>query len=278
MNISIKRLCLYVYLLCLSFSFLIPLVWLLTSSLRSDEDIFKNTIPFTWRTLVPFQPQVDAYIFLFSDKRVPFVRALINTIVVSVVTAAIGCVVNGLAGFAFAKYNFRGKNLLLSVVLLGFLIPTELLVVPLYLVCSHLKITNTYISLILPMAGNGIVILMFKQFFEELPNTILEAARIDGAPWWRVMTSIVVPLSRPAIISGGITLLIFQWDSLFWPLVAAPHEKFIMIQVALSKFVGEYKTNWNMLFAGSTISALIPVILFLVTQRIFFTSFEGSEK
>lgn len=268
----------YSLLLFLAVVFLLPFAWLIASSLQSDTEIFKNVSPVTWNAFFPRKPSLNAYSTLFTDRRVPFTRALMNTMLISFVTALLGVIVNGMAGFAFARYRFPGKQVLFSILLFSFLVPTELIVIPLYLVCRDLKLTNTYLGLILPMVGNGMVILMFKQFFSELPETMLEAARLDGAAWWQLLLHVVFPVARPAIIAGFLILLTFQWDTLFWPLVVAPSDKLMTVQVALSKFIGEYRTSWNVMFAGSVVSALLPVSIFLSMQKHYFTSFEGYGK
>lgn len=268
----------YATLLALSLIFIIPLCWLISSSLQTDSEIFRHNAPVSWCAFFPPKPTLSSYINLFTDRRVPFARALLNSLVVSIITAVTGALVNAMAGFVLAKYHFKAKHLIFVLLLFTCLIPTELIVVPLYLICQSFKITRTFAGLILPSIGNGLLVLLFKQFFEDLPSAVLEAAQLDGASWWRILVSVVFPLARPAMIAGGITLLIFQWDALFWPLVVAPDERHMVIQVALSKFVGEYKTSWSIMFAGAVLAALVPAVLFLLVQKAFFTSLEGGSK
>jgi len=217
MNIKRRRtftiLLYYTILTILAIIFILPFIWLVSSSLQEDSDIFRHNVPTSWKAFFPPNPTVNSYKRLLSDARVPFLRAITNSLVVSLTTAFLGVVINAMAGYAFARYEFKGKNILFGFMLLSFFVPTELIVIPLYLVCKSLRLTNTYAGLVLPMLGNGIVILMFKQFFEELRKHGIRAEFLsEGTIDYRVRDAetryipYIVVIGKKEIESGNVTV------------------------------------------------------------------------
>ena len=183
-----------------------------------------------------------------------------------------------MAGFAFARFNFRGRNLLFTLVLLTFMIPAPLTTIPLYILVSRLGWINTWQALILPGLANSLVIFVFRQFFAEIPQDFLDAARVDGASWFRVLTSIILPMSKPVLITASLLLFLGQWNNFFWPLLVAPDPKFRVVQVAVSYAYEEHTTRWDLLLAGSMFAALIPILLVLPFQRYYVSGLVGGLK
>ena len=162
MKLKLKQ---FIYIIVIAVFILItvfPIFWALVSSLRSDEEIFRYAMPFSWRTFVPDKLTYQSYINIFVEKH--FGKVLFNTIFVGVATIVTGIIVNAVAGFIFAKYTFRFKRLLFFLVVLSFMVPFEAVSIPLYKMITVLKWENTYIALILPTVANGLVIFLFKQF------------------------------------------------------------------------------------------------------------------
>lgn len=182
---------------------------------------------------------------------------------------ALGILVCSLAALAFAKINFPFKNILFILVLISFMVPFEAIAIPLYLVAERIRILNTLYALILPGIANGLVIFLFRQFFMGIPNELLEAAFIDGASWIRVYWKIILPLSKPALVSAGLFLFIFQWESFMWPLIAIHERNLRVIQVALAYMRTQYLTFWNQVFAGVTIGAIVPLLLIFPLQSYY---------
>ena len=135
---------------------------------------------------------------------------------------------------------------------------------------------NTWQGLYIPGLANGLVIFLFMQFFMEIPQSMLDAARVDGAKWPRILTKIVLPLSWPASIGAGLVLFLATWNNYFWPLVVATKPQFRVIQVAISLAMQEQQTFWNELFAGSILAAIIPVLLILPLQKYYIESIASS--
>jgi len=260
----------YCLLVLYSMFILMPLLITFTSSLRTTGEIFKYLSPFSWRTLFPTKVTLASYIELFE--KYSFGRALGNSVFVSLVTVLVGLLVNGMAGFALAQFRFWGRNILFILVLISFMVPFEALAIPLYGLIRKMGLENSYSALILPSAVNGMVIFLFRQFFKGFPRTLFEAALVDGASWYTIFFRIVLPLSRPVLTSAGILLLITQWNAFFYPLLVANVPRCRVVQVAVANLFTQYGTEWGLVFAAVSISAVIPILIFLPFQRYYIAS------
>ncbi len=269
-----RRLPLHLVSVAVCVVFLGPLLWGLASSLRPLEEIFRHTSPFSWRSLVPTPPTLEAYRVIFFEKG--FGRALLNTGLVAVVTVAGGLLVAALAGFAFARLEFPGKQPLFVLTVVTFLVPFEAIAIPLYDLVQGLGWIDTYWALIVPGVANGIAIFLFRQFFAEIPSDLVDAARLDGASWLGILFQIFLPLSKPVMIGASLLLFLFQWESFLWPLIAVRSEQYKVVQVALSDFQTQYQTLWNELFAASIVAAVVPLLLLLPLQRYYVQSVVGT--
>lgn len=204
---------------------------------------------------------------LFTERG--FGQIFLNTFFVGAANVIGGLLLGSMAAFAFVYFEFRGKTLLFLLVLLTFMIPFEVISIPLYSLVNSLGWVDTYAGIIIPGIANGLVIFLFRQFFLELPTSLVESARMDGASWLRVYTRIVMPLCKPVTVSASLLIFIQQWESFLWPLIVTRSKEYKVIQVALSDFVTEYATYWNEMFAAVILSILIPVVLLLPLQRYY---------
>jgi ABC-type glycerol-3-phosphate transport system permease component len=246
---------------------ILPILFALGSSLRTDEEIFKYAAPFSYHTLVPQNLIWDNYTALFSQHN--FLQPVFNSFIVAVSTVVLGFVVNALAGFAFAKFEFRGKNVLFVLFLFSFMIPFEMIAVPLYKTAESLSLIDTYAALILPMVANGMIVFLYRQFFKDIPDSLIEAATIDGAGKIRTFFQIIVPVSKPVIISASLMLFIKQWDAFLWPMLATTKNSMQVIQVAISGFTLEFTVLWGVIFAATVIAIVIPVLILVPLQRYY---------
>jgi multiple sugar transport system permease protein len=263
----------YLLLVLVALAFLFPLLWAVASSFRPLNDVFRYTVPFSWRALVPIPFTVQPYVVVLQSG---FTRALGNTLFVGLVTVVAGVLANSLAGFAFGVFRFRGQRVLFSFVVLTFLVPFEAIVIPLYIMVAAFGWQNTFQALIVPAIANGLVIFLFRQFFAGLPRELLEAARVDGLSWFGVWARIAMPLSLPVIVTASMMLFLAQWQSFFWPLLVANGPQYQMVQVALTNFQTQYVTVWNQLFAAATITSIVPAIMLLGLQRYYIQSVAGT--
>jgi len=256
----------YAALVLIATALVLPVYWILMSSLRPADQIFRHAGTFSLETLVPLQLTFDNFRFIFSGT---FPRALFNSMFIGVATVTLGVFVNSLAGFAFAVFEFPYKRALFAVVLLSFMMPFESIVIPLYTLMRGLGWTDTYAALILPEVAGGLVIFLFRQFFAAIPKEIYEAARLDGATWWQVYRRMTMPLSGPTIATASLILFIHQWDAFFWPLVAASREELAVVQVAIARNMTLEQSNWGALFASASSAVLVAMVPFLFLQRYY---------
>jgi multiple sugar transport system permease protein len=269
MNIAsrARRISVHFSYLFVGLLFVLPLWWSLASSLRPLDEIFRYTSPFNIKAFIPDHIDISAYLTIFREKQ--FGIAVFNSLLVASATILGGLLVNGLAGFAFAVFEFPGRQLLFFLTVLSFLVPFEAISIPLYSVIKTFAWIDSYYALIVPGLANGVVIFLFRQFFLQIPRELAEAARLDGANWPTILWRIYVPLSKPVIVSAGLLIFLFQWESFLWPLICTRSEHLKVIQVALAGFQQRYTTIWNELFAASTIATLIPLIILLPLQRFY---------
>ena len=258
---------LYTVLICIAIFTLFPLVFALVSSLRSDTEIYKYAMPFTIRTLIPVEPTLDSYITLFRDFH--FLRALMNSLTVVIVLVPCGCLINSIAAMAFSMFEFKGKNILFAVFMVSFMIPFEAIAIPLYNLVNKLGWVDTKQALIIPALANGLVLFLFRQFFKDIPSSLLEAARVDGASWLTIYFKIIMPNSIPVFITAGLMLFVQQWNAHMWPLLVARSQESRTIMITLALLKMEDQTLWSCMYAGSILSIIIPVALFLPLQKYF---------
>ena len=247
--------------------FVVPLWWAVVGSLTPLNDVFRHLTPFDLRALWPTHPTLHAYLALFREH--DFGRVLFNTAFVALATVAGGLVVNGMAGFAFAVLEFRGKRVLFAAALISAMVPAEALAIPLYRVVGSLGMLDSYGALIFPAVSNGMAIFLFRQFFAEIPVEIAEAAKLDGASWLTILVRLYLPLSLPVTIAASLLLFVFQWESFLWPLIAVHSKGTTVIQIALANLQQQHTTLWTQIFAASSLAAIVPLLLLLPLQRYY---------
>ena len=271
---GLETLLIYGLLVVVAIIIIIPLLWAIAASFTPNEKVFDYAYPFSWRAFLPIDFTLEAYRNLFERD---FGRSLRNTLILGSTVVVVGGVVNALAGFAFARFEFWGKRFLfVFVVLITFLIPIDLTAIPRFILVNNLGWVNTWQALIVPGLASSIVIFLFRQFFEEIPQDLIDAARVDGAPWLTVFFRIILPLSRPVLITSALLLFLSQWDAFFWPLLVAPTPELRVVQVEISNAVGQFQTLWNELLAGSMLAAIVPILILLPFQRYYIQGIVGS--
>ena len=245
---------------------LLPIYWLIMSSFRPAGDIFRHAGQFSLETLVPQRLTLENYRQVAAGG---FPLALRNSLFIAVSTVLLGLLVNSMAGFAFAVFDFPGKNALFVAVLLSFMMPFEAIVIPLYALMRGLGWNDTFAALILPDVASGLVVFLFRQYFAGIPKEIYEAARIDGASWWQIYWRMTLPLSGATMATASLMMFIHQWDAFFWPLVAASSADLAVVQVAIARNMTLEQANWGALFASASTAVLVALVPFLALQRYF---------
>lgn len=243
--------------------FLFPFFWMVSNAIRPANEIF--TVP---PQMLPSEPQwenfVAAWLYL------PFGRFFLNSAFVAGAITVITLVVSSLAGYAFARMRFPGSSGLFLIYLATLMVPQAVVVIPLFLMMTWLGWIDTFQGLILPMAFSSFGTFMMRQFFLTIPRELEDAAVIDGASRLRILVSIFVPLSLPAL--GLLALFTFttQWNSFLWPLVAVNDPNLATIPLGLTLFQAQQGDEWNYLMAGAAISMVPGLVLTILLQRFIF--------
>lgn len=273
-SIVVGRVLLYAVYVLITVIALFPILYVILASFRTNQEIFEYALPFTWKTLIPQQWTASNYAAIFREMR--FGIAIRNTVIVVLITVPISLFISALGGFAFAFFHFKGKNLLFSLCLISFMVPTDAIAIPLYNEISKMGMVNTFWALILPGCASGLAMFLFTQFFRDIPKSLLEAGLMDGATWIQTFTRIVLPLSIPVVITAGLMIFVAQWNDFLWPLLVTRSEAVRTIQVALAYFEDENQVFFSYIYAGAAISALVPITVFLPLQKYFVQGITSS--
>lgn len=242
-------------------AFALPLLWALSSSLRGTGNLGNS--------LIPADPTLANYLALLTGG---FGRAIANSLLVALATVLIGLAISAAAAFGLSAIRFKGQGVLFGLVVLSFLIPFDAIAIPLATLFRDWNLQNTYAGLILPGLGHGLAIFLLRQFFLAIPTELVEAARIDGLGWFGVFARLYLPLSRPALVSAGLTLFIFQWQAYVWPLLIGTDTAHQLGPIALANMRGQFTIDYGQLFAGSVVLTVIPLAIILRFQRQFTQS------
>ena len=252
----------YAVLLGAAALILVPFVWLIAAATKAPEDIF--AYPF-------FGPRLTLQNFtdLFTLKDYPFARFIVNSLFLAATTVIVQLFFSSLAGFALAKYEFAGKKFIMGLMLSTFLIPFQVTLAPNYELLFRLGLVDTYLGLLLPGAVSIFGIFLFRQAILQVPDELLQAARIDGCSEFRIYWDVIMPVSRPII--GAFCLLTFMasWNSFLWPQIMLHTGANYTLPIALTQLVGIYQQKYGMLMAGTLLSILPPMVLFFLFQKEF---------
>lgn len=249
--------------------FLLPTVWMIASALRPQSETFATASDLSLWTFIPQEWTLEHFASVLTGD---FARALFNSLLVAFITVVVGLLVAALAAFAISALDIKGANAIFAIVVISFLVPFDAIAIPLSTTFREIGLNNTYLGLILPGLGHGLAIFYLRQFFDGLPKELREAARMDGASWWTILTKIYLPLAKPSLVGAGLILFMFQWQAYLWPLLIATESDMLVGSVAIARMFGEYTTDYGAIFAGSLLLALIPAILLFFFQKQFTQS------
>jgi multiple sugar transport system permease protein len=251
---------LYLALTAVAALMLFPFGWMIATSLTSDSQLFVTPPQLIPAPLVP-----DNYVRV--AEAFPIGRFLLNSLVVAGISTALQVGTSAMAAYAFARLRFPGRDVLFLVYLATLMVPLQVIIVPLFIEMRFLSLVNTYPGLILPAIASAFGTFLLRQAFLSLPRELDEAAFIDGASHWTVFRRIVLPLAGPALATFGIFAFMASWNSFLWPLVVTSSQDLFTLPVGLSNLHGRYETAWNLVMAGSTISVIPIVIVYVVAQK-----------
>ena len=240
-----------------------PVLWMVLSSVRPANQL---TEPLSWSGLFSGL-NGEAYTRLFSDSN--FGRYVINSLVVSSVSTVLTVVISGIAGYTLSRFRFRGRSLLLLLVLATQLLPFVVLITPIYIAFQQLKLLNSYPGLIVVYVAMTLPLATYLMmgYFDAIPQVLDEAARIDGCSTLGVIFRVVMPVALPGIVTVAVTAFIASWEEFLFATVLMTSDKLKTVQVGLAGFFGEYSTDWPVVMAAATVAAVPTIVLFAVVQR-----------
>ncbi len=265
--------------LCLVFG--LPLVFMIVSSFKPDTQIFGDL-----DSIAAFLPVGDLSWANYQGvfERVPFAQFLMNSVIISVVTVVLGLIVNSMAAFALSRMKFPGQKVILGIILATLIVPFETMALPLLWWVNQLPYFNgeltwgwldTYEVQIIPFVANAFSIYLFYQYFDSIPKELDEAATVDGAGWFRIYRSVVMPLSGPAIATVAILTFLPAWNSYLWPLMVTQSESIRPAMVGIDYFK-QLNVSWGQIMAYASIITVPVLTLFVAFQRAFINSIASS--
>ena len=245
--------------------FLFPFFWMISNAVRSNSEVLAIPV-----RILPTVFEWDNFAKAWTT--LPFGRFFINSLIVSISVTVITVIVSCLSGYAFVRLKFPGRDALLMSYLATLMVPSIMLIIPLFLIVNNLGMVNTFQGVILPVAFGTFGSFLLRQFFLSIPNELEEAARIDGASRLRILVSIIVPLSMPAIGLLSLFTFISQWNNFLWPLIVMTGANNATLPVGLTLFQTQQGTAWNYIMAGATLSMLPGIILAIALQKLIYNS------
>ena len=261
-SVTLGTWCIVAVMLAVSLVFLLPFVWTLATSFRTQADLAANPL-----SLLPTHFSFVNYINIWQ--KIPFGRQLLNTILYSGTVTIVSVFFDSMAGYAFARYKFPGKNFWFVAVLITLMVPIQVTFIPLYTFLVQLGWINTFQGLIIPRVADAFGIFFFRQFFLGVPKELEDAARIDGAGEFRIYARIMIPLAGPAVLTITLFNLIANWNDLLWPLMVTTSSNMQTLPAGLAQFRGQHVSDYGLLMAGSVLALVPMVVAFMIVQKRF---------
>ena len=248
------------FLLVMTFIILAPVLWFVLSSFKDATELGARP-PKIFPTEWAFSNYTEAF------EMYNYMRYFTNSVIVTSVATILTLIINSMAAYAFAKYNFRGRDGLFVMTLAMIMIPLQVILIPIYLVVSSLGLVNTYWGMIIPAAATPTGVFIIRQYMLTIPDELIEAARIDGAGEFRIFARIVLPLCRPALAVVAIFSILWRWNDFLWPLLIAQKEELYTLPVALALLNGQLVVPYNIVLAMSVMSIIPVLFMFVFMQR-----------
>ncbi|KRM88857.1 carbohydrate ABC transporter permease [Liquorilactobacillus vini] len=242
-----------------------PFLWMILSSFKSNAEISQMS-----QSILPHHWTLQNYKDLFISGN--FGVYLKNTLIITGFSF-IGLLLNAMAGYGFAKFKFKGRGVLFIAVLATMMIPGQVTMIPVYLILNQAHLTNTLTGIILPSLVGAFSIFLFRQFMSNISDSIIEAARLDGASEWYIFWHIILPISKPVLAVQGILTFIGGWNSFLWPLIIANDQKYYTLSVGLQLLQGQHTSDYGLQMAGSSFMVIPIVIIFLIFQKYILQGF-----
>lgn len=255
-----KNLLAYITLILGSVVMVLPFLWMISTALKTSNAVFVFPPEF-----IPKNPTLNNFIEV--SQAFPMLRFFVNSLFIAFLTVGGLILVSSMAAYVFARFNFKGKEILFLIYLGTMMVPAQVTLTPLFIVMSKIGWSNTYQALILPGMFSAFGTFLMRQFFEGIPISLDEAAFIDGGSHTDVFLKIIMPLSKPSMATLGVLGFMASWNNFLWPLIITSDIKKMTLPLGLSILQGRWATNWNVLMAGTLITILPILIVYIFAQK-----------
>ena len=237
---------------------IMPFAFMISTSLKGRGEVYDLR-------LVPLAPTLENYAYLFRETK--FVRWFLNSFSIASVSTISVLFFDSLAGYVLCKYRFKGRQLVFLAILSTLMIPTEMLVIPWYVMSKNMGWLDTYWGIMFPGMITGFGVFLMKQFFETVPDALIDAACIDGLGEFRIFWEVALPLVTPALSALAIFTFLGSWTAFLWPLIVTNSSSNYTVPVGLASFSGEFSTEWNMIMTGAAVATIPTLVVFILLQK-----------
>ena len=257
-RVSPRQIVIWTLLFLGGFVMITPFIFMVSTSLKFNNEIYELS-------LLPREPTLSNYVFLFQESK--FIRWFVNSLIVATATTVSVLFFDSLVGYALCKFKFRGRNIIFIAILSTLMIPTEMLVIPWFVMSSDFGWLDSYWGIMFPGLMTGFGTFLMRQFFSTIPDDFLEAARIDGLNEFQIWWEIAMPLVTPALAALAIFIFLGNWTAFLWPLIVTNSADLFTLPVGFASFSGEFITDWELIMTGATVATLPTLLVFIIFQR-----------
>lgn len=261
-NRIIQKTLLYIVLIFFAAMMLVPFLWMLSASLKLNKDVF--VIPFEW---ISTDPRWMNYVDIWT--KIPLATFVLNTVKLTLIVTALQLLTSSFAAYAFAKLKFKGRNTLFLAYVATIAVPWQVYMVPQFMFMRSLNLADTHLAIIILQAFSAFGVFMMRQFYEGIPDSLCEAARIDGMSEYQIYAKIMLPLSKPALSTLTIFTFVNTWNDFLGPLIYLTTESKKTLQLGLKMFISQYSAEYGLIMAASVLSLIPVLIVFLSLQKYF---------
>ncbi len=262
-NALIGKIVLYVVLLIITALMVVPFLWLLSASIKSNREVFIMD-PFVW---IPEVPRWQNYVDIWT--KIPLLKFVQNTVILTIIVTFLQLLTSSFAAYSFSKLEFKHKNTLFLAYIATIAMPWQVYMVPQFIMMRGMGLNDKLLAMICLQAFSAFGVFMMKQFYDGIPTDLCEAARIDGMSEYKIYSKIMLPLSKPALSTLTIFTFVNTWNDYLGPLIYLKTETKKTIQLGLKMFIGQYSAEYGLIMAGSVLSLIPVIVVFLCLQKYF---------
>lgn len=259
---KVLKVLLYVFLIITAAIMLMPFLWMLSASLKQDRDVF--TFPIQW---IPAEPEWANYSRIWTQ--IPLLTYILNTVKLTIIVTLLQLFTSSFAAYAFSKLRFKGRNALFLGYIATIAVPWQAYMVPQFMMLRSMGLNNTHLAIIILQAFSAFGVFMMKQFYEGVPTELCEAARIDGMTEYGIYARIMLPLAKPALSTLTIFTFVNTWNDFLGPYIYLTRDQLKTIQLGLRSFIGQYSSEYGLIMAGSVVTMIPVIAVFLALQKYF---------